>query len=123
MGYAFRGIDHIQLAAPPECEGKAREFFHDILGMTEIEKPEALKKNGGVWFQCGSQEIHIGVENDFRPAKKAHPAIYVENLMELRSHLIERGIEIKDDDKLPGAKRFYAYDPFGNRLEFMERIQ
>lgn len=121
MSYSFRGLDHIQLAAPPGCENDARKFFRDILGMEEIEKPQALKKNGGVWFQCGTQEIHIGMEKDFRPAKKAHPAIYVENLKNLRNHLIGQGINVKDDDKLPDAKRFYLFDPFGNRLEFLER--
>ncbi|MEH7464733.1 glyoxalase [Bacillus thuringiensis] len=87
---------HVQLAAPEGCEEKARTFYGDILGLEEIPKPAELRKRGGCWFLCGSQEIHIGVEQNFSSAKKAHPA-------------------------RPDVTRFYALDPFGNRIEFMER--
>ncbi|QHS22516.1 glyoxalase [Virgibacillus sp. MSP4-1] len=120
MSFTVKGIDHIQLVAPAGCEEKARGFFSEILGMKEIEKPEMLRKNGGVWFQCGQQEIHIGVEEDFRAARKAHPAFYIQHLSELKEHLEEQGIEVTVDDRLPGYQRFYVADPFGNRLEFLE---
>ncbi|MRG85795.1 VOC family protein [Salinibacillus xinjiangensis] len=121
MSFTVKGIDHIQLAAPAGCEAEAREFFANIIGMPEIEKPEELKKNGGVWFQAGHHELHIGVEQNFQPAQKAHPAFYIENLKALRERLTNNGIEVKVDDRLPGYNRFYATDPFGNRLEFLEK--
>lgn len=118
--FSYYGIDHVQLAAPPGSEDAARKFFHDVLGMEEIEKPEDLKKRGGLWFRCGAHQIHIGIENDFRPAKKAHPAIHVKNLDLLKERIISSGIAVKDDELLPGAKRFYVSDPFGNRIEILE---
>lgn len=120
MSHEFYGLDHVQLAAPEGGEDRARVFFHDILGMEEIPKPENLKKRGGAWFRCGSHQIHIGIDRDFRPAKKAHPAIHVKNLGELRKRLLQNGIEVREDEPLPGADRLYANDPFGNRLEFLE---
>ncbi|GGE38247.1 glyoxalase [Pullulanibacillus camelliae] len=94
-----------------------RHFFSEMLGMTEIAKPETLAKNGGVWFQCGEQQLHVGIQEPFKPATKAHPAFYIKNLDELRAHLIQNGIAITEDDRLPGATRFYVNDPFGNRIE------
>jgi len=113
-------IDHIQIAAPVGCESAARDFYGSVLGMTEIEKPPVLRARGGCWFECGSQQLHIGVERDFRAAKKAHPAFSVFHLDELRETLRARGVTVIDDDNLPGARRFYAEDPWGNRLEFVE---
>jgi catechol 2,3-dioxygenase-like lactoylglutathione lyase family enzyme len=113
-------IDHLQIAAPEGCEAAAREFYGAVLGMTEIEKPAVLRARGGCWFQCGEQQVHIGVEKDFRPARKAHPAFAISNLDELRQIFISRGIQVMDDENLPGARRFYAADPWGNRLEFLE---
>ncbi len=113
-------MDHIQIAAPAGCEAAAREFYGSILGMEEIEKPPTLRARGGCWFQCGDQQLHIGVESDFRPAKKAHPAFVVADLDELRKVLEARGITTVNDDALPGTRRFYAEDPWGNRLEFTE---
>ncbi len=113
-------VDHIQLAAPMGCEAAAREFYGKLLGLHEIEKPASLRARGGCWFQCTDQQIHIGVESDFRPAKKAHPAFLVSELDKLREHFIAGGVKITDDDSLPGARRFYAEDPWGNRLEFLE---
>lgn len=120
MTFSIKGIDHIQLAAPVNCEEAARNFFKGILGMEEIEKPDSLKKNGGVWFSCGAQEIHIGVEEGFQPAKKAHPAIEVIHLHALMTVLDKHNITYKEDDRLPHANRLFVEDPFGNRLEILE---
>jgi catechol 2,3-dioxygenase-like lactoylglutathione lyase family enzyme len=113
-------IDHIQIAAPQGCESEARDFYGSTLGLKEIEKPPVLRVRGGCWFECGSQQLHIGVERDFQAAKKAHPAFAVIHLDELRDTLRARGVKVIDDDNLPGAQRFYAEDPWGNRLEFIE---
>lgn len=118
--HAYRGVDHVQLAAPAGCEPEARAFYHALLGMVEIEKPEALRKRGGVWFQCGMQQVHIGIDPTFFPATKAHPAFHVQHLAELKEKLLSHGIPVRDDELLPGAQRFYVADPFGNRLEFLE---
>lgn len=120
MTFKFKAIDHIQLAAPKGSEEIARKFFVDILGFDEVEKPVQLKKRGGVWFAFGHYQIHIGIEEPFHPAKKAHPGFEVENIEALAEHLTKNGINILRDDNLPGAKRFYVSDPFGNRLEILE---
>jgi catechol 2,3-dioxygenase-like lactoylglutathione lyase family enzyme len=109
-------IDHVQLAAPPGCEARARAFYGGVLGLEEIEKPEPLRARAGVWFRVGGrQELHIGVERDFAPARKAHPAFAVDDLDALAARI--GGVQWDDD--LPGVRRFYASDPFGNRLEFL----
>ncbi len=113
-------IDHIQLAAPKGCEAAAREFYGGLLGLREIEKPDALRRRGGCWFECGEQQIHIGVEEEFRPAKKAHPAFAVSDLDALRESLKAHAVKTIDDNSLPGTRRFFAEDPWGNRLEFLE---
>jgi catechol 2,3-dioxygenase-like lactoylglutathione lyase family enzyme len=122
MAYQYDGIDHVQLAAPEGCEEKARGFYNLLLGWPEIPKPENLKQRGGVWFECGKHQVHIGVQKDFVPAIKAHPAFQVRNLEELRSYLIEQKIQVINDEARAdeGVKRFYLNDPFGNRLEFLE---
>lgn len=120
MNFNFKGIDHIQLAAPKGCEAEAIQFFQEILGFRVIEKPENLSKRGGAWFQIGHQQIHVGVEEPFTPAKKAHPAFEVENIEQLKLHLLGYQIDIIEDSNLPGATRFYLKDPFGNRIEFLE---
>jgi catechol 2,3-dioxygenase-like lactoylglutathione lyase family enzyme len=114
------GIDHVQLAAPAGCEQAARDFYGRILELRELPKPEALRQRGGCWFQCGTHQIHIGVDLDFRPAKKAHPAIAVRDLSTLRAQLANAGIPVQDDDAIPGDSRFYSEDPWGNRLEFVQ---
>ena len=113
-------IDHLQIAAPEGCESAARDFYGSILGMKEIEKPAALRARGGCWFQCGSQQVHIGVERNSHPARKAHPAFAVFRLDELREMLKSKRVPIVEDDDLPGTRRFYAEDPWGNRIEFVE---
>ena len=120
MNFQVVRIDHVQIAAPAGCEAAAREFYGAVLGMKEIEKPSVLRARGGCWFLCGAQQLHIGVERDFRPAKKAHPAFAVFNLDDLRAALTRRGVAVTDDDNLPGERRLYAEDPWGNRLEFIE---
>jgi catechol 2,3-dioxygenase-like lactoylglutathione lyase family enzyme len=114
------GIDHVQLAAPAGCEEKARWFFGEVLGMQELPKPSDLAKRGGCWFQCGRQQLHIGVEKDFAPAKKAHPAFAVSAIDALKVRLGENGVKYRDDVSNPGVKRIFAEDPWGNRLEFVE---
>ncbi len=120
--FVFKAIDHIQLAAPKGNEATARKFFVDILGFEEMEKPEELRKRGGVWFRTGKTQVHIGVEEPFAPAKKAHPAFEVENIEALKKHLLLNGVEVIEDNNLPGANRFYTSDPFGNRIEILEWI-
>ena len=113
-------IGHIQIAAPEGCEAAARDFYGSLLGLAEIEKPPALRARGGCWFQCGSQQLHVGVEKEFRAARKAHPAFLAARFEELRNALQERGVLVIDDAELPGIRRFYAEAPWGNRLEFLE---
>ena len=113
-------IDHIQLAAPKGCEDAARAFYGGLLGLREIEKPGSLRGRGGCWFACGEQQIHIGVEAEFRPAKKAHPAFAVSDLAKLRKSLIAHAVPTMDDNSMPSTRRFFAEDPWGNRLEFLK---
>ncbi|MGD6853502.1 VOC family protein [Bacillus infantis] len=120
MAITFKGIDHIQLAAPKGTEEQAREFYGKLLGLEEIPKPENLQKRGGCWFLCGSQEVHIGIQEDFIPARKAHPGFVVEDLTGLRSRLEEAGAVIKEEPPIDGRSRFFTDDPFGNRIEFLE---
>jgi extradiol dioxygenase family protein len=118
----FQGIDHVQLAAPPGCEVAARRFFGEVLGLVEVPKPPALAVRGGLWFQCGAQQIHVGVEKDFRPAKKAHPALRLVDeaaWARLRARLQAAGVATRDDEEMEDAARFFADDPWGNRLEFV----
>jgi catechol 2,3-dioxygenase-like lactoylglutathione lyase family enzyme len=122
MAPAVTGIDHIQIAAPARCEEAAREFYGAVLGLKEIEKPPTLRARGGCWFECGDQQLHVGVERDFRPARKAHPAFLVADFDELRRTLAERQVAVIEDENVPGARRFYAEDPWGNRLEFVEML-
>ncbi|QHT59178.1 glyoxalase [Paenibacillus lycopersici] len=122
MLFSFTGIDHVQLAAPEGCETAARSFFSGALGWPELPKPEPLRQRGGVWFQCGVQQVHIGVQRDFVPATKAHPAFTVRHIEALAKHLTDAGYPVTLDDARDdeGVRRFFVNDPFGNRLEFME---
>jgi catechol 2,3-dioxygenase-like lactoylglutathione lyase family enzyme len=113
------GIDHVQLAAPPGCEEAARRFFGELLGLEELAKPATLRSRGGVWFRVGAQQLHVGVEEGFAPARKAHPAFAVAGWEELRERLREAGVELRDDDAIPGVRRCYVNDPWGNRLELI----
>jgi len=114
------GIDHVQVAAPAGREPEARAFYGELLGLEELPKPEQLRARGGCWFRAGEQELHVGVEEPFTPARKAHPGLVVAGLHDLAARLQAAGVEVTWDDAIPGAKRFYADDPFGNRLELRE---
>jgi len=115
------GLDHVQLAAPPGCEATARRFFGELLGLHEVEKPEPLRARGGVWFSLGAQQLHIGVERPFSPARKAHPAFLVtsEDLDRLAETLAGAGERVEWDESLPEIRRFYTADPWGNRIELL----
>jgi len=112
-------IDHVQLAAPVGCEDAARRFFGELLGLEELEKPESLRSRGGVWFRVGAQQLHVGVDADFSPARKAHPAFTVSDYDELRDRLRAAGVEVTDDGSIPGIRRCYVADPWGNRIELV----
>ena len=110
-------LHHVQLAAPPGCEEEARRFFGGLLGLEELPKPVSLAGRGGVWFRVGAQELHIGVEQDFAPARKAHPAFVVTDVEELRRRLEDAGVATQDAPPIDALPRFYATDPWGNRIE------
>ncbi|WP_405798525.1 VOC family protein [Streptomyces sp. NBC_01506] len=115
-------VDHVQLAAPAGSEDALRTFYADVLGMTEIPKPPALAVRGGCWFQRGQVQLHLGIEPDFRPARKAHPGLRVTGIDAFASRLESLGAPVTWDDTLPGHRRFYCDDPVGNRLEFLEPV-
>jgi hypothetical protein len=122
MTTAFLGIDHVQLAAPLGCEADGRRFFGELLGLPELPKPADMAARGGLWFVCGAQQIHIGVESDFRPAKKAHPGLRLVDesaLHALKAKLDAAGIVTKMNAEIEDTPRFFADDPWGNRLEFV----
>ena len=110
----------MQLAMPRGQEAAARGFYADVLGLAEVEKPPALAARGGAWFRSGGVELHLGVEEDFRPARKGHPGVLVNDLDEVVRRLAASGQPVEWDDDFPGFRRVYAHDPFGNRLEFLE---
>ena len=118
---AIVGLDHVQVAAPPGCEPRARRFYGELLELAELEKPEALRARGGVWFALGGQQLHIGVQDPFAPARKAHPALLVraDKLDALAERLSGGGVEVSWDEAIDGVRRFFAEDPFGNRVEFI----
>ncbi|MEU6243188.1 VOC family protein [Streptomyces sp. NPDC047024] len=113
-------VDHVQLAAPAGSEDALRAFYTGALGMTEIPKPPVLAARGGCWFQAAGVQLHLGVEEDFRPARKAHPGLRVRDIEAYAARLTAHGAPVTWDDNLPGHRRFYAEDPVGNRLEFLE---
>lgn len=115
------GIDHVQLAMPPGRESEAIDFYEGVLGLTQIAKPAHLTIRGGCWFQAGDAGIHLGVTESFVPAVKAHPALLVTSLADLVSTFDERGITVTVDQPLDGYDRCYVDDPFGNRIELMQR--
>jgi catechol 2,3-dioxygenase-like lactoylglutathione lyase family enzyme len=115
-------LDHIQLAMPPGGEDRARAFYDALLGISEVEKPPHLAKRGGCWFERGDLKVHLGVENKFTPAGKAHPAFLVSDLASLIAKLKAAGYGPAPDQPLESYKRVYVSDPFGNRIELMEPI-
>jgi catechol 2,3-dioxygenase-like lactoylglutathione lyase family enzyme len=118
--FPFTAIDHVQLAMPVNQEAAARKFYCEILGMVEMAKPSELAKRGGVWFVSGKVEIHLGVEEDFRAAKKAHPALRCSDYDLLLSKLRAATVLVQEDDNIPGLRRCHIHDPFGNRLELIK---
>ena len=121
---AVVGLHHVQVASPRGCEDAARSFYGGLLGLREIEKPPLLAIRGGCWFELGTEELHIGVEDPFRPAAKAHPALSVASvaaLEELAATLVAAGIGVRwaDEAEIPGQRRFHVSDPWGNRLELI----
>ena len=116
-------LDHVQIAAPRGCEAEPSRFFGGLLELEEIEKPEPLRARGGVWFRLGAQQLHIGVEEPFALARKAHPAFSVpaEELDAFADRLAAAGENVEWDDALPDVRRFYTADPWGNRIEVLAR--
>lgn len=123
---AVIGIHHVQVASPPGSEDASRAFYGELLGLTEIAKPPVLAARGGAWFRGGSLsggvEVHLGIEADFRPARKAHPALVVTDLEALTTRLAAAGCPIDRDGALPGFNRCYVRDPHGNRIELVEPV-
>jgi catechol 2,3-dioxygenase-like lactoylglutathione lyase family enzyme len=113
------GLEHVQIAAPPGCEPEARRFYGELLELTELPKPGALRDSGGVWFAVGPGQLHVGVEEPFAPARKAHPGLEVAPgaLDRLAERLVQAGARVSWDQRYPGRRRFYTEDPWGNRLE------
>ncbi len=112
-------IDHIQLAAPAGCEEAARRFFGELLGLEEIPKPEPIRARGGVWFRVGAHELHIGVDPDFAPARKAHPGFRADDYDDVQERLRAAGVEFTDDHAIAGVRRCFVADPWGNRIELI----
>jgi catechol 2,3-dioxygenase-like lactoylglutathione lyase family enzyme len=122
LEFEFAQLHHVQLSIPVGGEDLCREFWGNTLGMKEIAKPPVLAARGGCWFRGGGLEVHLGVEKNFVAAKKAHPGVLVKDLSKLAARLEASEISVKWDDHFPRFSRFYADDPFGNRLEFLEPL-
>jgi extradiol dioxygenase family protein len=116
-------LDHVQIAAPPSSESEARRFYGTVIGLNEVDKPAPLRSRGGVWFTLGDAQLHIGIEQPFAPARKAHPAFRLGDaeLSALAQRLAEVGASVRWDDELDDTRRFFTDDPWGNRLEFLSR--
>jgi catechol 2,3-dioxygenase-like lactoylglutathione lyase family enzyme len=119
----IKGIEHVQLAMPPGKESEARNFYVGVLDIPEVPKPPNLAKRGGCWFARDALKIHLGVENDFRAARKAHPALLVEDLPALKARIEAAGYRVGTDEPLEGFDRIYVDDPFGNRIELLEPLR
>lgn len=117
-----QALDHVQLAMPPGGEAAAIAFYEGVLGVPNVPKPEHLAARGGCWFERGPVKVHLGVEGNFRPARKAHPALLVDDLDALSSKLDGAGFPVRDGDGVEGCRQRYVDDPFGNRIELLERI-
>jgi catechol 2,3-dioxygenase-like lactoylglutathione lyase family enzyme len=115
------GLDHVQVAAPRGSEDEAKRFYGELLGMPEVRKPDALRARGGAWFACGDRQLHVGIAEPFAPATKAHPALLFDpaGLDRLAERLTAAGCEVLWDDAIPGTRRFYTADPWGNRIELV----
>jgi catechol 2,3-dioxygenase-like lactoylglutathione lyase family enzyme len=120
MGFTVIGLDHVQLAMPPGRESEAETFYAGLLGFVRIPKPEPMAARGGAWFASGPVALHLGVEADFRPARKAHPALVVRDLAGLVAAAAAAGIEVRANPDQPQGAGYYIDDPFGNRIELIE---
>lgn len=119
---AFLGLDHVQVAAPPGCEEAGRRFYGSLLGLRELTKPAPLAARGGLWFACGAHQVHVGVDAEFVPAAKAHPALRVRDAQTyaaLRERLLAAGQDVRDDFEIPELARCFLSDPWGNRVELV----
>lgn len=122
MHGVITGLDHVQVAAPPGCEQAARRFYGELLGLAEVAKPAPMRASGGAWFALGAQQLHVGVADPFTPSRKGHPGLVVDTdaaLRALAGRLEAAGAPVRWDDRLPGVRRFYTDDPWGNRLELL----
>lgn len=117
---SIRGFDHVQLAIPAGGEARARSYYGDLLGLREVRKPEPLAARGGCWFEAPGLRLHLGVAGQFQPARKAHPALLVDDLDSLKARLEAAGEQVEVGRSVAGVRRFYSADPFGNRLEFIQ---
>lgn len=122
MKIKIKRLDHIQICIPAGMEDEARKFYTDILNLTEIEKPDSLKPNGGLWYEAGDIQIHIGAEDEINNSKR-HPAFEIEELLRVKEYLTSKNIVIKNEIDIPGINRFSFKDPFGNRIEFLEKVK
>ncbi|MDQ3747305.1 MAG: VOC family protein [Acidobacteriota bacterium] len=120
MKINVKRLDHVQVCVPRGAEERAREFYGRLLGLEEIEKPEVLRANGGMWYNVADIQLHVGVEDTVAPSKR-HPAFEVEEINAVRAYLEQNGVRTKDEPRLPGVTRFSFFDPFGNRIELMEK--
>lgn len=121
MKIKINRLNHVQICIPPGAEASARRFYGELLGLREIEKPHPLKRSGGLWFEMGDVQLHIGIE-DAPSSPKRHPAFEVENLDRIRSYFESQGVRTRDEEDIPTARRFSFFDPFGNRIEFLELV-
>lgn len=120
MAPIISGIDHVQVAVPANAEDRCRAFYVELLGLPELPKPPILAARGGIWVQAGAQQLHLGVEAEFRPARKAHPGFVAEAIDALAQRVGGAGYDVAWDDTDPSVRRFFTHDPFGNRLEFVD---
>lgn len=116
-------LHHVQVSCPVGSEAPTRAFYGDLLGLAEVVKPTELAKRGGVWFRGPGYELHVGVEEGFAPARKAHPAFEVDDLDGLASRLLAAGVDVAWDSNFPGYRRFHTQDPHGNRVEILGALQ
>lgn len=119
---AYLTLDHVQIAMPAGEEDAARAFYRDVLWLEEVPKPEPMMANGGAWFRSGGVELHLGVEADFEPARRAHPGLRVDDVDAVAARCDAAGHAPQWDERYPGMRRFYVHDPFGNRIEVMQLV-
>jgi catechol 2,3-dioxygenase-like lactoylglutathione lyase family enzyme len=117
----FKRLDHIQICIPTGKENEARNFYTDVIGLKEIPKPQELIPNGGLWYQLADIQFHIGTENEINRSKR-HPAFEITNLEDAKEYLKKKGVKIKEEIQIPGCLRFSFFDPFGNRIELLQKI-